>query len=101
MNTKEIVNELSDKTANMVSALIFSNAHRIYDDLRKMTQEEKKVAQIVLKPEIKVFMDTDGFIDIEANIQWKYELKRSDRIESVHIDPLQMNLPLGDDEIEE
>jgi len=98
MRNDKVVNEIADKMSNMLQNLIYSNAQRIYNDLYKMTQEEKKAAQIVLKPEMRAFMDTDGIIDLNANLKWKYELSRSDRTESVRIDPLQMSLPLEAEE---
>jgi len=96
MRNDKVVQEIADKMSNMLQNLIYSNAQRIYDDLYKMAQEEKKAAQIVLKPEMRAFMDTDGIIDLNAKIAWKYELSRSDRVESVHIDPLQITMDFGD-----
>ena len=98
MNKTDIVNEIANNITNMLTTLVCSNAHRLYDDLRKMTTEEKKEAVIALKPELKIYMDTEGVIDINANMSWKYELKRSDRIEGVHIDPDQITMNFGDED---
>ena len=95
----EVINELASKMSEMVSKMIYSNAAGVYDDLRKMVKEEGKACQIALKPELKVFMDCEQIIDVNATLSWKYELKRSDRTESVQIDPRQLELDF-EEEIE-
>lgn len=90
MGKREVVQELADKMTYMLSSMVYAEAVRVYDDLAKLVHDEKRIAQIVLKPEIKVFMDTDKCIDLNANIAWKYELKRTGRTESIHIDPDQL-----------
>lgn len=100
MGKREVVNELANKMSYQLQSMVYNEALRIYEDLAKLVHTEQKMAQIVLKPEIKVFMDTDFCIDLNANIAWKYELKRTGRTESIHIDPDQLAFEFKEDEDE-
>ena len=84
------MNKKTEEVAGVISELltnaIYSNIGRVIKDLDEMVHTEQKSAQIVLKPQIKLFQDLAGIVDIETKLEWKVEYKRCDEFDVVRVD---------------